>query len=229
MQRRHVLMLIIAGVLCICGVLSLATCDGNQDPVGSPPGAVPTPTAFADAEAAMDSLVTARATWQAPRSLTVEKAERIGLVIGDTGRLSSEIDALIKRSVPRDAGTVEVGPNVRVTLQADQGDASIEPSKAVDQSTTSNVAMLWTWIVRARHPADSMYFTAHVEVPSDKHVFALDVPLTIDVKRTVNFTLHQIFVNWGTWSAIFVAIGGWATWFVRRRRRPQQDHRSLGD
>ena len=229
MQKRHVLMVIIAILLCICAALSLATCDGNQDQVGTPPGAVPTPTAFADTEAAMDSLVTARASWQAPRSLMVEKAERIGLVIGDAERLASEIGVLIKRSVPRDVGTVKVGPNVRVTLQADKGDASIEPSKAVDQSTTRNVAMLWTWIVRPRHPASSMYFTAHVEVPSDKHVFAMDVPLTMEVKRTASYTLHQIFVNWGTWSAIFVAISAWATWFVRRRRKPQQDHGRLGD
>ncbi|WP_157441936.1 hypothetical protein [Actinoplanes awajinensis] len=182
--------------------------------MGEPP---PEPSVFEEVESKLNSLVTARATWQVPRSLVVDQPERIGLMVGEGPSLAARIDDLIRESVPRAAGEVKVGPDVRVSLLADRGDADIEPSESVNQSTGEEVALLWTWIVRAKHPADTMQFTAHFEVPSDKHTFPVDLPLVMRVERTVGYTVRQVFVNWQTLSAIAVAAAGVVAWLTKRR------------
>jgi hypothetical protein len=195
----------------------------TERPVSRPPptpGAVPSRDPFGQVDDGLQRLVDARATWQTPISLAVGRSHRIGLAIGDPGRLRTQIDQLVERAVPRDAGPVRIGPTVRVTLWADADDALVRPSEAVDRSTGSQVAMLWTWFVRPLHPARGMFFIAHVEVPSDGYTFGTDIPLTLPVHRTIGYTLHQVFSHWATWSAIVVAAATAARWLWRRRTRP---------
>lgn len=198
----------------------------TERPITRPPptpGAVPSKDPFGKVDDGLQQLVDARATWQTPTSLAVGRSHRIGLVIGDSGRLRTQIDQLVEKAVPRDAGPVKIGPTVRVTLWADADDALVRPSEAVDRSTGSQVAMLWTWFVRPLHPTRGMFFIAHVEVPSDGYTFSTDIPLTVPVDRTVGYTLHQVFTHWATWSAIVVAAATAARWLWRRRRtRPAE-------
>src|SRR5262249_12719220 len=115
---------------------------------------------------------------------------------------------------------------IRVTLQADAGDADVTPSGAIDESTGSNVALLWTWTVRPKHPSDALELTAHIEVPSSGYTFTTDLGLNIAVHTTWRYTLGQIASSWQTLfgtgigaSAIAVVI-----WMMRkRRRRPERD------
>jgi hypothetical protein len=205
---------------------------GATRPVpGTPPVPSPTPRPsphisppsdpFGEVNNSMRRLVEDRATWQAPASLAVDRSSRIGLVIGDSGRLRTQIDDLVEAAVPRQAGPVKVGPKVRVALWSDATDAVVKPSEAVDQSTGSQIAMLWTWFVRPLHPSKGMFFIAHVEVPSGSHTFSTDISLRIPVHRTVSYTLHQVFTHWATWSAVAVTVASGARWLWKRRRGRQ--------
>jgi len=223
-RRRRVLGILIALAVLLAGsALFLVSADREASPPDG--GAVPTPTdgPFAEVDEGLENLVEERATWQTPTSLAVGKSHRIGLVIGDSGRLRTRIDELIEEAVPREASPVKIGPNVRVALWVDAGDATVKPSEAVDQSTGSQIAMLWTWFVRPLRPADRMSFTAHVEVPAEGHTFSTDIPLSVPVERTVSYTAQQIFTNWATWSAIVVAVATGGRWLWKRRRGKQPE------
>jgi hypothetical protein len=200
-----------------CGAGSSGTSPG---PSGSPSS--PTPSnLFEPADQQIGKLMTEQAQWQAPEFLTVDRSQRIGLTIGESEALHSKVSQLVDQAVPKAAGPVQVGPTVRVTLQADPNDADITPSVAVDESTGSHVALLWTWMVRPKRPSQGLQLTAHVEVPSSGYNFTTDLGIAIPVKRTWQYTLKQVATSW---QAIFgTGIGASAivvtAWVAKRRRR----------
>lgn len=99
--------------------------------------------------------------------------------------------------------------------------ASVEPDEAVDASTGSDLALLWTWTVHPKQPTERLRLTAHLSftVPGTDHVLTRDLPLTMRVRRTAIFTFKQIFTNWATLWAIAVALLGGLAWVWRRWRR----------
>jgi hypothetical protein len=234
-QRRHLNAGRVVGVLVVLCLTAFTGC-GRPEPAPKPipTGDRPTPVTVAPTATAgpstdpfdlvdegLQRMVDEHATWQAPASLAVDRSDRIGLVVGDSERLQTQIDDLVEEAVPREAGPVKVGPRVRVALWVDASDAQVKPSEAVDQSTGSQVAMLWTWIVRPLRASDGMFFIAHVEVPSDGHTFTTDIPLKIPVKRTISNMGNQVFTHWATWSAIVVTLASAVSWLWKRRRGKQ--------
>ena len=220
------------------------TATGTVDPTpvdgGTKPGAAPTPTTaatvsptasgdpFTQVDDDLNQLVDEQATWQAPASLTVRRSQRIGLVIGESQPLARQIEDLLEDAEPLPAGPVKVGPKVRVALWADPWDAVVKPSEAVDQSTGSQIALLWTWFVRPLHPSDAMSLTAHVEVLLNDHIFSTDVPLDLPVRRTVGYTFQQVFTHWTTLSAMAVALASGLGWLWKRRRNKQGHAQTAG-
>lgn len=190
---------------------STATITAELSPVGPP-------SPFAMIDAQTRGLVRAAATWHSPPSLDVDKTARIGLELGNRDAVKSQIAALLPGTSPTSGGTVEVGPTVRAKLLVDPADAEVVPSEAIDASTGTDIAMLWTWFVHPKRPTSGLLITAHLEVPlSEGHVVSIDLPLTVRVNRTATFTLGQIFTNWTTWAAI-VGVGAPAVgWWWRRR------------
>ena len=216
----------IALAVAALALLGLASGCGGEPPSSSAvaPGAgnpdqLPNgPYAQFDRDAAV--MVRTVATWQHPAKLVVGKAERVGLTMGQSQELKDKMDVLVKNGVKTPAGQVEVGPTVRITLQADPEDAEITPSEAVDASTGSTIAMLWTWLVKAKQPTEGLTLTAHMEIPlSDGHVATNDLPLSIPVERTVGYTVNQILTNWATWASVGTSIVGVGGWFLRRAQR----------
>ncbi len=217
--------------------LAVASCATEPKPRASTrpttrPDPSPTATATGDPENSFEQidadaqqLVDRVATWHAPTHLLVDTPTRVGLSIGTGTQISNEVNALVQSDDPRDAGTVQIGATVTATLEADADDATITPSVAVDASTGSDVELLWTWTVRAKHPSTDLLLTVHLEIPlADGHDLTRDLPLDISVSRTISYTVREIFNSWGTWSAIggtIVAVGGW--WAARRRK-----HRRTG-
>ena len=235
-QRKHLRSRLTASafaVLCLTALTSTGCTVGDKaEPTAVPPTISPTtpaptgtegvePDDFERVDAQIGHMVDERATWQAPTSLVVNRSERIGLVIGDSEQLRNQIADLVEKAKPRKPVPVKVGPKMRVALWADTGDAQVKPSEAVDQSTGSQIAMLWTWLVRPLRASDGMIFTAHVEVHSDASTFTTDVPLRIRVERTVSHMLGQVFTHWATLSAIAAALGSGVGWLWKRRRGKQ--------
>ena len=209
-------------VLAIVVAVTSAGCaadvgSSRGSPGGSSKGRPPEPFIRADQE--FRQLLPQEVVWQAPRSLPVDRSQRIVLVIGDSNTLKSKITQLVDRAVPRNAGRVRIGTTVRVTLQGDPGDASINPAGAVDGSTGSKVALLWSWFVRPKHPTSTLQLNAHIEVPTSHYNFTTDVPLSIKVYRTAGYTVHQIFTNMLTWIALISALASGAGWMYRRFRK----------
>jgi hypothetical protein len=220
------------GVLWLYGPI---TPDSYPDPLGTPPAAVETrpvgapgspraPAPFSEVDKEVGQLVEREATWDAPGRLTVDNVTRIGLLIGSGKRISDEANDLIRDSIKTNAGTVLVGPLMRVTLGADADEAQVTPSVGVDASTGSDIQLLFTWLVRPKHPTAALELTAHIETPlSNGHVIAKDLALRIPVSRTFGYTMGQIFTNWATWSAIggtVIAVGGWL-WRRQRKSHSQ--------
>jgi hypothetical protein len=165
-------------------------------------------------------LIAADARWHAPGTLEAGETDRIGLSVGTGTTLTSKINTYLKGTSNTPAGSVLVGPSVRVSLHADSGDAEITPSEAVDASTSSDVQMLWTWLVHPTHPTKQLLLTAWLDVPlSDGHTIHHELPLTLEVKRTFGYTATQVFTHLATWSAIGATLVSVAGWLWRRRRK----------
>jgi hypothetical protein len=187
----------------------------------------PTPSLadeFAEIKKTESQLLTANASWDAPKTLKVEKTQRIGLQIGQSKALSDKINQLIPNASQSPVGPLKVGPLMRARLEADPDDADVTPSQSVDYSTASSPELLWTWMVRPKRPTDALVLTAHLEVPLEgsSNVLPTDIPLQIRVDSTLGFRLGQIFTNWKTLTAIGAALlagGTWCFrwWTIRRR------------
>ncbi|WP_203913880.1 hypothetical protein [Rhizocola hellebori] len=213
----------------ITAIAFLGGCGTSEPPdsaVPNSPKPSPANSAFAKIDQESKELISAEAKWQAPSSLTVDTTQRVGLSIGEGDKIADKINTLLPSTSPITAGVVEVGPTVRATLFATEGDADVSPSVAMDASTGSNIQMLWTWLVKPKRPTDRLTLTAHLEVPlSDGHVVSNDLSLTLAVKRTALYTLTEIATHWGTWSGVgasIVGIVGWFTARARRRKRASQ-------
>jgi hypothetical protein len=188
------------------------------------PTATPSTNPYRQFDQEVAGLVERQATWQVPKRLEVENTTRVGLVIGDTKILQPEINALVPGSHSQPAGTVKVGPTIGVQLLADPGDASIEPSDAIDKSIGEHTALLWTWFVYPTHPNPSLKLTAEIVVNMpDGYVWDTELPLSIPVSRTWQYTAGQVFTSWLTWVSIVTVLAAAVGWIWRRGkwlRRP---------
>ncbi|MFN6544477.1 hypothetical protein [Mycolicibacterium nivoides] len=165
-------------------------------------------------------LITAKADWHHPDVLAAGRTDVIGLTIGDTPELSSSINAVLPNTTTSPAGMVRVGPTTSAELSASPEDAIVTPSIARNASTDRDLALLWSWSVTPKKPLDELVLTAHISVPIEGGAsINTDIPLRIHVKRTVGFTLKQIFGSWATWSAIAGVVGARAAWLHRKLRR----------
>lgn len=213
--------LVMVGLATGCGAApsdSTAVAPGGINSEQQPPGP------YAEFDRAAAQMVHTVAQWEHPEHLTVGEAERVALSIGQSQEIATKVEQLVKNGVTTSAGEVKVGPTVRVTLQADPEDAEITPSDAVNASTGSDIAMLWTWLVKPKHPTEELILTAHMEIPlSDGHVATNDLPLSVPVSRTFGYTMNQVFTNWATWASVGTSIAGVGGWFLRRARRRRKN------
>ncbi|GIF95438.1 hypothetical protein [Catellatospora citrea] len=205
-------------------VATLAGCGGDiggdsmQQP--SPGQVAPGTGTFKDIDTAARELVTRQAYWQAPAVLDVERTQRIGLAVGEGEKLTQKINAMLAGTKPTALGRLEVGPTVKATLRGNTEDVEITPSESVNATTGSDVQMLWTWLVHPKHPTDDLLLTAYLEVPlSNGHVITHEVALSVQVRRTMAYTVWQVITHWGTWSAVVTSIIGVVSWLLRRRRK----------
>jgi hypothetical protein len=207
---------------------SIPTSVSTVSPVvtGSP---APGPNPYRQFDQDVARLLDRHAVWQAPKQINVDQTARVGLVIGDPSLLKTEIRQLVPGSYPKPAGNVKVGSTIGVQLIADPSDASVTPKDAIDNSMGEHTALLWTWYVNAKHPNPGLLLIAEVVTKmSDGHVLRRELPLTIPVDRTVQYTLYQIFSNWATWAAIVAAFGTAASWVWRRRKKQQRNGPTSG-
>jgi hypothetical protein len=187
---------------------------------GNPPQA---DVGFGRIREAQSGLLSAGASWNAPKALVVEQSQRIGLAIGDSPALTTKINQLLPNTTQTPAGTVSVGPDMTAQLRVDPNDADVTPSDSANASTPDNVQLLWTWIVRPKRPNKALVLTAHLEVPvAGGGTLPTDIGLQIPVDRTISYTAGQIFSHWATWSAIGAAAVGGVGWFLRRLKRKQE-------
>jgi LPXTG-motif cell wall-anchored protein len=206
---------VLVGLATGCGA---APTNSTAVAPGGNPEQLPGPYTQFDRDAAQ--MVHTVAQWDAPKSLVVNEATRIALSMGQSKEISDRVERLVKDAVTTPAGEVVVGSTVAVTLQADPEDAEITPSDKVNVSTGSDIAMLWTWLVKAKHPTDGLELTAHMEIPlSDGHVATNDLPFSIPVTATFGYRANQVATNWATWSGVATSIIGVGGWFLRRRQK----------
>ncbi len=199
-----------------------ATGGGNTGGGEVPGGEAPDP--FADADQRMDQMVETQAIWHAPSQTPVDETTQIGLSIGAGDRLRREIEEVLPDVPSQTATPLRVGTDVSARLIGDPSDVSITPDDAINASTGSDIALLWTWDIHPRHPADRLELTALVKmtVPGTDHQLTKILHVHLRVTRTVGFTTHQVFTNWGTWTAIVMALVGSAGWMWRTTRRRKQ-------
>lgn len=217
-------------LLVLVGTASACGSESSGGAPGPPPTSTPSVNPFAAADRAMATMVQAQATWHAARAVDVDTTTEVGLSIGDTAELRRQIEANLPNTPTTDAGTLTVGPDVSAVLVADEDAASVYPSDAVDASTGSDIGLLWTWSVHPRRPAEELRLTARVTmtVPGTDHVMTQHLPLTMQVRRTAGFTVHQVFTNWMTWAAICTTVLGFLRWGWPRLRRYLERRRTGG-
>jgi len=179
---------------------------------------------FADADQRMDQMVDTQATWHAPSQTPVDETTQIGLSIGAGDRLRREIEEVLPDVPSQTATPLRVGTDVSARLIGDSSDVSITPDDAINASTGSDIALLWTWDIHPRHPADRLELTALVKMtaPGTDHQLTKILHVHLRVTRTLGFTAHQVFTNWGTWTAVVMALVGSAGWMWRTTRRRKQ-------
>lgn len=192
---------------------------------GSPSGGPTSPSArptsvFDDVDRAASALLNTRADWHRPRSFTVDRTDTVALTLGDSSEIRESVEKNVPKSTTVPAGTIAVGPDVKVTLLADPADASVTPSGEVNASTTRNVALYYQWAVKPKHPTSRLVLTAHVVVPLSgaSHAITHDLTLVVPVANTWSHRGYQLFANWQTWTAVAgtaVLVYGW----VRRKAR----------
>ena len=220
--RLVLLCLIASALLPVLAACSSPVHYGNSAPA---PTSAPSSNPYRRFDQDVTKLVERQAEWQAPKRLKANETSRIGLVIGDPSRLKTEIRGLVPGSYPKHAGRVKVGSTISVQLTTYSGDASVTPSDAIDNSLGEHTALLFTWYVHPKHPDTSpgLFLTAEVVTKmSDGHVLRQELYLVIPVDRTLQYTMYQVFTNWGTWAAIVTAVSGAAAGIWRWRKRRQK-------
>lgn len=221
---------LIPGLIMAILLAVLSACSGSAGNP-SPPSSAGSPTAnqYGQFDQEVSRLLDRQATWQAPKRIKVDETARVGLVIGDSSLLKTEISQLVPRSYPVSAGSVKVGSTISVQLFSDSGDASVTPDNAIDKSMGEHTALLWTWYVHPAHPDTSpgLFLTAEIDTKmSDGHVMSEELALTIPVDRTLQYTGYQIFTNYLTWAAIASALAGLWT-LIRKKRKKRQQRAAL--
>ncbi|MGL5816684.1 MAG: hypothetical protein ACRCYR_03910 [Phycicoccus sp.] len=232
-RRAIVVGLVLAAVLLVMagGIRAFVTGPGNAyaPPSGVAPPGVPGPSApptdgrpepFEDADAAMAQMVDTHMRWHTPASLTVDTTADLGLSIGDSPALRREIEANLPDTAPGSNRPIRVGTDVTAVLVGDPDDVQITPDAPIDASTGSDVALLWTRIVRPRRPADELRLVAKLSmrVPGTDHRLTHDVPVSLPVHRTWGYTAGQLFTNWPTLAAVGASVATAVAWLRRRRR-----------
>jgi hypothetical protein len=96
------------------------------------PAAVPSDI-FKEIHNALSRLVTANAIWRSPPALDVEQSQLIGLAIGNSDELTSEINQMLPNTNETAAGTVKVAPQAKARLLVDPNDADVTPNGLVLQ------------------------------------------------------------------------------------------------
>jgi hypothetical protein len=220
-------LIVAIGALTGCGTRSPVSSGAAPTGLGTA-GPSPTTSAetgpgssiFAPTDAALNQLVTSQAVWHTPTSLKADETSRIGLSVGQSANLTGAINSLLPSTSAKPAGSISVGPKISATLEVDADDATVNPSTAINESTGSDIQLLWTWYLHPSHPTDDLQATAHIEVVlSDGTVFSTDEPLSIQVDRTFSYTVGQVFETWETWASIGAAFGGGFLWLWRRRSK----------
>lgn len=220
-------------LIAVAGVLALATRSAlfveqpdaspgppSESPAGEPPDGAPDGTpdsgtsVFDEADQRMREMVDTRSRWHAPSRTPVAETTEVGLSIGNGAELRSQVEETLP-DVPTQPGVpLRVGTDVSARLVGDASDVSITPNDAIDASTGSDIALLWTWKIHPKHPTDRLELSAHLTmmVPGTQHKLTRTLNLVLEVTRTASYTAHQVFTHYGTWAAIAagsVAAVGW--------------------
>jgi len=98
----------------------------------------------------------------------------------------------------------------------------VTPAGYQNTSFDQNIQMAWQWTITPKRPTQDLILTAYVIVHLEggpDAVITTPITLHMPVQNTIPYTLGRIFTNWGTWSAIAVAVAGSATWIRRRMLR----------
>ena len=187
-----------------------------------------TPTSVPDSrrQSEQSELVTANAYWRRPDALKVDQPAEIGLGI-QTAPLTTQINAWMEDlpGTNQPAGQIQVSPQATASLVASSADAEVTPSGSQNTSWDEHIQMAWKWTITPKRPTEDLILTAYVVVHIEggpDAVITTPITLHIPVQRTTSYTLGRIFTNWGTWSAIVVALAGGATWIRKKVRRPTQ-------
>ena len=202
--------------------------DGSPDgPVVGSPGDTPDSrtSVFDQADQRMREMVDTRARWHAPSRTPVAETTEVGLSIGNGEELRRQVEETLPE-VPTQPGVpLRVGTDVSARLVGEPSDVSISPSDAIDASTGSDIALLWTWNIHPKHPNDRLKLSAHLTmtVPGTEHKLTRTLNLVLSVTRTASYTAHQVFTNYGTWAAIAagsVAAIGWLRRNFNKKQEP---------
>ena len=195
--------------------------QGQPPPTDGTGGRKPDETAFDEADQRMAEMVDAEAVWHAPHTARVDTALELGLSIGDGEELRQQVEQALPDTPAQPGIPLKVGTDVSARLLGDPSEVTVTPNDAIDASTGSDIALLWTWIVRPLRPSDDLRLAAYLSmtVPGTDHVITKIVHVTLRVTRTLDYTVHQVFTNWGTWVAIIGTLSAGARWVWIRRRR----------
>ena len=178
-----------------------------------------------DVETNLEKIIDAEAQWQLPDYLEVDESQAIGLSINDSPEVRRAIELNLPGTKPSEGGPVTIGPMVSVLLKGPGGQIDIEPKTPQTWSTKTEAALLFTWTVTPKVVTDSLHLQVLGEVTMrDKsNVTTFTLNREIKVKRTLSYTLGEIFSHWATWAAIaaaflafFKQIRKFAGWSVRK-------------
>jgi hypothetical protein len=173
------------------------------------PGAEPDTTTdpYQTAQTDLEQLITSRAEWIVPPELDVDTSSAIGLKIGDSAEIRDAVARNLPSTQAQEAGTVTIGPNVTVRLEYNESQADVHPHDAIVSSTARNVAMLFSWNVTPRIPGElHVIAVVAVSLNNGPVLKTTELHKKLIVHRTLGYTAHQVFTNWGTWSAIVLAV-----------------------
>ena len=205
------------------GPTSAAALPAAPPPAPEAPQPAPAPVPDSRWQGEQSKLVTANAFWRRPDALKVDRPAQIGLGI-QTAPLTTQINAQMNAlpGTNQAAGQIQVSPQATAQLVASSSDADVTPAGYQNTSFDQNIQMAWQWTITPKRPTQDLILTAYVIVHLEggpDAVITTPITLHMPVQNTIPYTLGRIFTNWGTWSAIAVAVAGSATWIRRRMLR----------